>query len=601
MKNKNSVFKICVSVFSLFCLPAVYAGERVMKENIVVTATKTSHSEDDAPVKTEVIDIDDLKAKGIINLEDAFENISGLTVRKNSGAWGQRGQVSLRGLDSGHTLILVDGHRVNGGHSATVDLNSYPIDMIERIEIVKGPGSVLYGSEAMGGVINIITKSGSDRFKAGFSAGAGNRGTQNYNVNSGFGNEKAGTYLSYTYYHTDGVEKESDEYEEHKASASFDYKISDKTSAYSKFLFSRENIEEEDRTQDKIGINPGFSIKPDSLSELKFYGSYFSYDHETGDKSTNYTEDIFEAEINYSRLLLNRHNLTLGTQYEKTERDDKGKGYDADEEITSVFASDEIDLFPIVAVLGIRMDSHKEWGEEYNPKISLMYKAGENLTFRASAGRAFNAPSLSKLYGSWKMGPYLVLPNEDLSPETSTGYDAGIDFRKGKNLNISVTFFRNEIDDLINSVKRTENGKKYLEWVNIDDAMTQGIEFDFKTSLKNLSAGLNYTYLDTEDKKTGKDIENRPNHKGDISLSYNLKNLDALFGIRGSYTGKRYEDDLNTEKLDSYWTWDVFGSVDITDNLGLFARVENIFEEEEISDQYDIDGLVFFAGIKGNF
>ncbi|MDY0362354.1 MAG: TonB-dependent receptor, partial [Desulforegulaceae bacterium] len=71
--------------------------------------------------------------------------------------------------------------------------------------------------------------------------------------------------------------------------------------------------------------------------------------------------------------------------------------------------------------------------------------------------------------------------------------------------------------------------------------------------------------------------------------------------IKGSYTGKRYEDDLNTEKLDSYWVWDVFGSIDITDNLGVFARVENLFEEEKISDQYDIDGLVFFAGINGKF
>ncbi|MCB9482126.1 MAG: TonB-dependent receptor [Desulfobacteraceae bacterium] len=600
MEYKNLFNKIFFFGFTLFSISQAFASEELKNENIVVTATKTAHLADDAPVKTEVINIEDLKAKGITSLEDAFENISGLSVKKNSGAWGQRGQISLRGLDSGHTLILIDGHRVNGGHSAAVDLNSYPIEMIERIEVVKGPGSVLYGSEAMGGVINIITKSGSDKFKAGFSAGAGNRNTKNYNVNSGFGNDKAGAYLSYTYYHTDGIEKETDEYQEHKASASFDYKMSDKASMYTKFLFSREDIEEEDRTQDKSGINPGISIKPDSLSELKIFGSYFSYDHETKDKSTNYTEDILEAELNYSRLFFNRNNLTLGTQYEKTKRDDKGKGYDADEEITSFFASNEIDFYPFVAVLGLRMDSHKEWGEEYNPKISLMYKAGENFTFRASAGKAFNAPSLSKLYGSWKMGPYLVLPNENLNPETSVGYDAGIDFKKGKN-NISVTFFRNEIDDLINSVKRTENGKRYLEWVNIDEAMTQGVEFDFKTSVKNLSAGLNYTYLDTEDKNTGKDIENRPNHKGDISLSYNLRNIDALFGIKGSYTGKRYEDDLNTEKLDSYWVWDVFGSIDITDNLGVFARVENLFEEEKISDQYDIDGLVFFAGINGKF
>lgn len=594
----NKLFLISILFATLLISPA-FASKNLDK--IVITGTKTEHDLDNAPVKTIVIKTDDLIKKGVLNLEDAFRHISGIKVNKNSGSWGEKGQIVLRGFDPKHTLILVDGHRLSGGHSASIDINSYPIEMIEKIEIVKGPGSVLYGSEAMAGVINIITKSATEKSSGDVTLFAGSRDTQNYVAGAGFKGEKLGTYLTYSYKHTDGVEEKLDEVSIHRASASFDYDLSNRSSFYTKLLFTNEKMEEDERTQKRIGVNPGIIINPDSVSKLKLFGSYFTYDHETEDKTTDYTQDLIEAEINYSRLMFTRHNFTLGSQFEKAEREDNGKDFDADETTKSIFISDEIDFSPFVAVLGVRLDSHEEWGEEYNPKASFMYKLGSKLTLRTSLGKGFNAPSLSKLYGNWKMGPYNTLANKDLKPERSIGFDAGLDYNFSNNFKTSFSFFKSFVKDLIISKKYKLDGKRYIEWENIDEVTILGAELDSEILLKDFSSKTSYTWMLTENDNTGNELEERPRHKLDLNFAYNLRSFGTKFDIFCTWIGDRYEDDTNDTKLDSYWIFDASISKTISKNISLFVRAENIFGKEGVEDEYDIDGRLYFAGFKGRF
>ena len=590
-----------LSILSLLIFPiSSFADQNSDSDNMVVTATKTEHLINDAPIKTIVIKNSDFKARGISSVQDILRGIPGLKITENSGSWGNKGQVLLRGLDAKHTLVLIDGHRINGGHSG-IDINSYPVEIIDRIEIVKGPGSALYGSEAMGGVINIITKTSLGKKSLGFSAEAGSRDTQIYKVIGNIGDDRKGAFLAYSYKHTDGVEEKYDETNEHKLSGSFDAKFSEKTKAYSKFFFTKEFMEDDERTQKRIGINPGLVIKPNEISNLKIFGSFFRFDHETDNHKTDYTDDIYEAEVDYSRLFAKRHTLTIGSQFKRSDREDNGKGFDADENVKSVFLSDEIDFYPFVLVLGTRLDSHDEWGEEYNPKASLMYKALDNLTLRASLGRAFSAPSLSKLFGNWKMGPYYVLANEDLQPEKSIGYEFGIDYHPCDNFKTYFSFFKHEIEDLINSKKYKVGKKRYLEWVNINEAETYGAEAGLNFVLNDLTTDISYTWMHTKDEKTGKELEERPRHKADFRFSYNLKNFQTKLNLDASYTGQRFEDEENLDELNSFWTLDLSGEKHLNDHFSVFFRVENLFGEENIEDEYDVDGKLLYMGLRGNF
>lgn len=596
----------------VFCLAAagqLRADDNVVEtEDVVVTATKTAHSLDDVPIKTEVITRQEIENKKYKSLQEVFERMPGLRVDMTSGAWGDKGKVRIRGLESKHVLILVDGHRLYGGHDASVDLQSYPTEMIERIEVVKGPGSALYGSEAMGGVINIITRNPEKGADASASAAYGSRNRQIVEATSGWKGNGLGSLLSYTYRHSDGIESNFDEYDEHALQGTLSYDFSPRAQVRLKPYFSEHSIDYEDRVQQRIGLNPSWQWQPDELSTLRLWGSWFSYDHEaedpeTGKKDTDYTHDMYEMELNYSRLFLDRHLLTLGSQFEQEERDDKAKGYDADEDVISFFASDEIDWHPLVLVLGARFDDHDEWGSEVTPKVNIAYHLSNSVKLRGSVGRAFNAPTLSKLYGQWRMGPYEVQPNPDLEPEESWGYDLGADWRINSDISLSLTLFQNDVENLIVSRTVRKGPPPWdLFWENVNEARTRGVEISAAaTFLENWTADLGYTYLDAENRETGKELEERANHELDMSLGWQQPSSGLSVFLEGQYLGRRYADEENADRLGGYALFDLVINKDFGDHYQTFVRVDNLLNKEGIEDAYDVDGTELLAGVNFRF
>jgi outer membrane cobalamin receptor len=229
-----------------------------------------------------------------------------------------------------------------------------------------------------------------------------------------------------------------------------------------------------------------------------------------------------------------------------------------------------------------------------------MYKVTDAFKLRASVGRAFRAPDLVKLYGGWRMGPYMVQPNPDLDPETSIGYQVGAEYQFSKDYLAKVSLFRNEVEDMISSrIVRRGPPPWDMYWENIDEATTQGVEADLVARLTdNLTAKLAYTYLDTEDEETNKELIERANHKVDLELNWKILELGLNVNITGQYFGRRYEDAENTNKLGDYTLWDLALTKDITKYAEAFVRIDNIFGEENIVDEYDIDGTEFLGGLQ---
>ena len=612
-----------VVFFGLGTFQSVSAQEEenaLKLDEVVVTGTKTERRLKDAPVRTEIITSKEIKERCVKTVQDALEFIAGIKVDKNSGSWGDKGKVEIQGLDPKYTLILVDGQRILGGHRAAVDLEQFPVESIERIEIVKGPASALYGSDAIGGVINIITKSAPRKLALSVSPTFGSRRTQIYELSSGFKKGKFGSSLNYTHRQSDGVQpeyfdkygkKQSDKYEEDIFQGSSEYEFSPQSKAILKPFYSRlttksgvSATEIQDFVQQRAGLNSLWKWSPDGLSKLNLRASWLNYKRWKEDKSVDLTLNIYETEINYSRLIMSRHTVTGGYLYHGRFMDDRGKDYKAEQIVHSLFIQDEANFQPVTLVLGSRVDKHDRWGTEVNPKASLLFKITDDFKLRGSVGTAFKGPGCGKLYAdNWRMGPYLVHANPDLKPEKSIGYQLGCGYDYSNSFSAELSFFKNEIENMIQSrIVKSGPPPWDLYWENVGKALTQGAEFSLSGRIgNNVTSKIGYTFLNTEDENTGKELTLKPKHKVDAMLNYSMPGIKLNLNLSGKYIGVRYMDKGNTDKLGGYTIADFALSKGIAEHARIFAKVNNVFNKKNIEDEYDINGTEFYGGVKISF
>jgi outer membrane receptor for ferrienterochelin and colicins len=607
MKNRNSFIGslVCTGILILGLLMAplrVWAQETEEAEGDlgeikVTTSTKTEREVDEVPVVVEVITKEELEQANVKTVREALEFVVGVNPT-GEGTWGT-GAVEMRGMESSHTLILLDGQRFCGGHDA-VSLESISVEMIEQIEIVKGPVSSLYGSDAMGGVINIITKKSAAKSYGNITAEGGSSNTRIYKASTGFGNEKYNVIANYTHNQGDGVDPELDAYDEDIFNINLGLTVNPQSKLEATSYFSRYDLDDDGRSQERSSLNLKWKQTVDELSNWYLRGSVFTFKHWTEDRSTDYQTDSYEGEAGYSRLFGAGHLVTAGLQYHLEKSDDNGKDYTADQTTNALFIQDEIELGDFQVILGTRVDDHELWGTEINPNASIAYRVTEKSRLRASVAKAFSAPNLVKLYGEgWRMGPHLVHANPDLEPEESLGYQLGWDYRFNERISLRATLFQNDIDNLITyRVDRTTGYPYGMYWENTDEAMTRGVELNLRAKLsKTLSGTLGYTRLDTEDKETGLELASRPQDSVNLTLDWQAAPKWQV-RLSGLLTGKRYEDEENENKLGSYFLLNLGLEHKLTDNYRLFFKADNVTGVEDIEDDYDLDGVKYYLGVK---
>lgn len=595
-----------IIVLAIFLILSFYSLNFAEKEKsvydlgkIVISATKTEEYQAKVGSSVSVITAEDIKNTGKNTVGEVLRNILGVTVAQ-TGSFGGTTSVYLRGSKPGHTLVMIDGIEVNDPISTgrSFDFAHLTVDNIERIEIIRGPQSTLYGSDAMGGVINIITKKGEGKPKFDFAQEGGSYNTFKELIDLSGGTEMIDYSLSFSRLDSDGISKardgsEKDGYENTTLSTRLGYKVFGKGELN---LILRYTDAETDIDDGAYKDDPNYTVWSRSfISKLEFnqkinsaweHRLSFSY-NDIRRKYRNEGDDggppefvgwykgdnkKFEWQNNFTPIEWNT--VTAGFEYEEergssysdwfgwiSKFDRKtvnNKGYYLQNQLKF---RDSLFITP-----GLRVDDHQLFGTETTYKLSTAYLLPTQTRLKANWGTGFKAPSLYQLYNP-------TYGNRNLKPDESKSYDFGFEQSLfNDKVSFSLTYFHNDFKNMVNWDSAT------LKYRNIGRAETKGFEVESSFEpIEDLKIGINYTYTDTKDKETGKRLARRP--KNQLGLSINWFFLEkGNLNLTTNYVGHRWDDAANTNKTKPYTKMDLSTSYDLTKNFQIFCRIDNLFD-----------------------
>lgn len=607
--------------------------------SVIVSATKTDIYQGEIGSSTTVITSADIKKTGKRSVQAVLRDIPGLAVAQ-AGAQGGTASVYLRGAGAGQTLVMIDGVEVNDPITTdgSFDFGNLLTDNIERIEIVRGPQSTLYGSDAMAGIINIITKKGTGRLQVEGSFEGGSHGTfTEYIGLGGAAVDKFDYYLSATRLDSSGVSKayngsENDPYHNTSLSTKLGYKILDnaKLSLAVNYVDAvtgldyAANVDADNYTSWSKDLSTKFAFDQSINSWWAHTLSFYYHDIRRKDRedwnrwpsvySSNTIADWYKGN---NKKVEWQHNVspvkwnifTAGFEYE----DESGSSYYESSSAAFGFSSTKQDRLSIdnygyyfqdqlkiwdklFITPGIRVDDHELFGTKTTYKVSAACLIGQTSTrLKANWGTGFKSPTLYQLYNA-------AYGNTNLKPEESRSYDLGFEqsFFKDK-VCFDFTYFHNDFKSLIDWVM-TDPMTWAGHYYNVDKAMTNGYEVGAMVRpLESLAFGANYTYTGTRDKSTGFTLARRPANQSNFDVDWGfLPGANLNFGM--NYVGSRRDSDYNAVKDKAYALFRMAASYDLMKNIQVFARIENLFDKnyQEVYG-YGTLGRSYYAGFKGEF
>ncbi|MCB0323431.1 MAG: TonB-dependent receptor [Bdellovibrionales bacterium] len=611
------------SMFALLCspfvqLPVVSADEPVLQEQrslgsrgVVVTATRTSESQATIGSSVSVITRDEIEAKHADSVLELLRSRPGVTVVQSGGP-GRIASVLLRGAESDHTLVLIDGVRVNDNTSGQFDFGTLTTDNIERIEIVRGSQSVLYGSEALGGVINIITRTGTSEPRATGAAEGGSFGSQLYRAS---GSSKLGRLESsagVSYRRTDGISaanssrgnQEDDAYENftfdtrqgltvgEDGRADVTFRFTDSEAELDGFDFTGIPTDLRDFVQERDSLTAAVSLrKPVNEWLTPLVELAVSDDDTTGtDPETDFNNYVIDSQTLTVRTQLDAalgddNTLTGGFQFEQREGVNRGS-FDEERDVRSFYLQDQQafgdELF---LTAGIRFDNHAGFGEATTYRTTAAYLIPDiGSRLHGSFGTGFKAPSFNELF-------FPGFGNPDLDEEKSLSFDVGWEQNLfEEQVVVDATFFYSEFDDLIDFNTETFTA------VNVKEAEAYGFETTLETELHPaVRTLLSYTFTESEDKATGALLSRRPRHQASLDLFLQPQERIEIVTTLLLVHSRR---DSGGVRMDDYERVDLTASYELTPMFEPYLRIENLFDDdyEEIPG-YGTPGFSVYGGL----
>ncbi len=612
-----------------------------LQHQIVVTATRIETPTQEIASSVTVISREELERMKKTTVLEALEEILGLTIIQNGSAGGAA-STFIRGANSEHTLFLMDGVELNDPISPAraFDLAHFMLDSIERIEILRGPQSTLYGSDALSGVVNIITKKGQGEPKLSLSSAGGSYGTFINTAGLNGSTDKLHYSFGVNYFQSSGFSSASSEYQGNEEkdgyqnlslSGRFGYRFNNNFELDFILRTVKARIDVDNFGGD-YGDDPNneqknnaFFLKGEFRTllmgnrwEQKLGLSLVDYDrtHENPTDSTHpidseegfFKSTLFKVDWQNNFFLHETNTLTVGIdhQQERGESEYYSDGIwgpyssifpQQRAHITGFYIQDQIDLGSrFFSTAGIRLDNHTQFGTSITFRLAPAYLIkGTQTKLKATLGTAFKSPSLYQLYApATFMGP---IGNESLKPEKSTGWDIGVEqyFLEGQIL-LSATYFKNDYTNLIQF-------DSLQGYTNLGDAESKGIElFTQFHSRSGLILNVSYTRAEARDLDADNPLLRRPKDKFSASILYPFLRKGNI-RLSLIHIGEREDLDFSTWPadpitLDDYTLLNSVISYDINRQIQVSLRMDNILNEKyELIKGYGVPGFSVYGGL----
>jgi len=602
--------------------------ELIEMSTLVVTGTRTERFLKDVPVTTQVIKNEKLRETGGTDISQVLGHVTGIAVVENQFGTG----IELSGFDANHVLVMVDGLKMIGRTNGQLDISQIPIEQIERIEIVKGAASALYGSEAMGGVVNIITTKGDSRLglKVGSIMGSYGRLGGNMSLSGGILGWQSKISLNSRIYggntlNTGSLWENGSEYDK----LNYGFQTSGNLSKNLTLDLQATQFLETQTTDLDVFEDITTNVRNSGRLELENTNQsmtltlgldYSDYDHvyervvsSSGFvKSSDQTlEGLIRGEL---RALVERETHALmvgvGSELENTESD-RIVGGEQTASLTHLFLQDEWSLTQKTSsTFGLRWDSHSIYGNYLSPKISFMFKPEMISRIRISFGQGFRAPTFKELFLDYTVEGigYRIIGDPNLFPERSNNFNLDIERWHTQKYHGRLNFFYNRIENLIDySFIGVEDNLSLWQTANIKEAITSGAEIDLTYFYsKRIEWTMGYAYLNTWDVDNESPINLKAKHKANTSLRIKLGS-SASFNLSGQFIGDRYYGEESVsgtieseEWIDSYMIWNSHFQTGLILGLNLNAGVKNL------TDVYDpiwgpMPGREWYVGLNYNY
>lgn len=591
------------------------------RRTIVVTAARTEQAVGDVAVSTRVIDRAAIEATGAENLAGILEEQPGLQVLRGLTGAGGVG-VQMHGLDAKYVLILVDGQRATGRVGGVIDLSRFPAEDIAQIEIVKGPGSSLYGADAIAGVINIITRKASRPLEVDARARYGSFNSADLAATVGGRRGRWSTRWSGGWNHTAGFDRDRSDpattgnagdtlhaAQRSEVRARGDVVIGMHADVQRRDLrgvdsnaagavFDRRNLT---RTA-SLTLTPEIRWKAPARLRLTGHVAYFDDDYRLDqrksdalDQQQRTRDTLGQLGAQYDHLVAGRHLFTAGIEgqfeYLSTPRLEQGS---TTRQRFALYAQDEwrASLRPLVVVVpGARLDLDSQFGAYGSPRLALRVDPIEQVTLRASAGLGFRAPSFRELYLSFAnpSAGYRVTGNADLRAETARSATVGVAWRLGRGHQLSLDYFHHRLRDLIaldvNSL--TLGVDNAFRYINIGAARSHGVEAALSLQLGGgVDAEVSYTFNRATDLGLRRALPGRPVHQGLARVRWRHPRSGTSAQLRGGIHGQQYYfGDGDGDGVETPVRVAPYASVDLRvaqevlgGRLSVFAGVDNLLD-----------------------
>lgn len=642
VRHHIPVRPLATAIATALLAPTTWAQESVNLSDVVVTAAGHEQNVRDAPASISVISREELERRAYRDVTDALRGIPGVIV---TGA-GNNADISLRGMPSQYSLILVDGRRqgtreVHPRGSAGYQQDWLPpLSAIERIEVIRGPMSTLYGSDAIGGVINIITRRvaqewhGNVRVESTLqqSSDSGNEHQGQIHLSGPLVDSLLGLQVTGMYSHRqeDEVANGYQERDMENLTARLTLTPGDDHDFALESGFQR---------QDRLA-RPNYTLAPDEdASENEFERHYVSLSHTGrwgGATSDSYVQQETATnknnEIEITNTVANTswvvpmadHIFTLGAHARREQLDDPTSVASETSRLTrsswAVFIEDEWLLTDTFALTGgVRLDDDEEYGSHVSPRLYGVWSAAPEWTIKGGVSTGYRAPNLREMTPGWVTGSRGgdMYGNPDLGPETSINKELGVLYHGPQGIEASLTLFHNDFEDKIARafdecpLEICGGDPTGTYRINMDEAVTKGVEASLAMPLsETLALSASYTYTDsevTEGEYAGLPLVQVPEHLA--SLRFDWATSDRLDSwVQATYRGREMEQPGGagggaSPRAPSYTFVDAGGSYRLTDQTQLLFGLYNLLDKDVTHDEYGYveDGRRLWVGLNVDF